>query len=514
MTDMQKHKGILSNDELSSYLDDLHGTPYRSNFQRWHQLLYACHYTTNGKGLPAFIYWCKKELNLGVLIEDAQDAWRDINNVDSDLLIYDAFYLADELAKQGKSKLKNRLNLDEPAKINAALKRLVNNIQMREEVSTCIDEMAAMEYIPHLMLYETLLAIKERTEIPITVLKSMYESAVIDHKSSDLTWPSYTRYSDGRVKPKATFSNFKYFCSTQGVEVLCNHMSQELNIKFQGEFITELHLFDLMNEAGLSGYRQTLPAMLRSMSRENIGYHPVKAWLRPATWDGVDRIDTLMTKLNVRRCPPDLLRIYLTRWLLGGIEAVYNDNGLDKQSMLVLHGKPACGKTTFFESLIPEDVRHHWFTPNVREPWNANENKHAVISWLTEVSNLHELLLYGHAARGRRRTLIDMSEHLDSGFDTPRRRERAIRRHFYCAGITALEPRLPFAVDRRYFVLPIHDIKFNLEIDAQQLWLQVKQLYDDGQRHLLLKSELKRHNEYGKVLSTHPHWITNRKRHA
>jgi Virulence-associated protein E-like domain len=508
-TDAQ-FKGLLNNEALFSYLKELGGEPYKADFKRWHQLLYACHYATQGKGLPAFIQWCSMSLDMTEALDDARECWHEVDENDATYSLYNTQHLAIELAKQGSDRLKNRLVLDEPERIKLKLKQLLNNISTRDQVVGCIDAIAEIDYIPPFDLYEMFLSIKERTEVPLNVLEQMYADVIITKKNVLTGALNVTQ--GGKSKP--TLSNFTYFCKTQGIDVVVNHMTHEVNIIYQGKRIERLHLLDLLNEAGFAGFTGKLETMLRTLSRENKGFHPVAQWLDGCEWDGIDRIDELMKKLNVRRCPPKLLYMYLTRWLLGGIEAVYNENGIAKQSMLVLHGKPACGKTSFFESLVPAEFRRDWFTPNVRQPWNSAENKKSIASWLTEVSNIHELLLAGHAVSGRVRTLLDMTAHLDADNDTFYRREKTTRRMFYGAGITTLKDRIPFSVDRHYFVIPIYDIKFNLEIDVQQLWLQIKQLYDDGQRHILLRSEIKQHYDYAKILSTHPYWIIKRKRHA
>lgn len=508
-TDAQ-YKGLLSNEDLFSYLKELNGKPYKGDFKRWHQLLYACHYATDGKGLPSFIQWCSMSLGMTDTLDDARECWHEVDVNEASYLLYNTQHLAVELAKQGSDRLKDRLAFDEPERIKLKLKQLVNNITTRDKVVNCIEAISEIDSVPPFDLYETFLAIKERTEVPVRVLEQMYADAVTTKKN--VLIGTLDIAANGKARP--TLSNFTYFCKTQGIDVVMNHMTHEINIRFQGKRIEDIHLLDLLNEAGFSGFGKNLAAMLRTVSRDNKGFHPVAEWLEGKQWDGQDRIEQLMTKLNVRRCPPDLLRIYLTRWLLGGIEAVYNEHGLSKQSMLVLHGKPACGKTAFFESLIPEAYRRDWFTANVRQPWNSSENKQSIASWLTEVSSIHELLLMANQVSGRKRTLLDMTAHLDADQDKYYNREVTTRRMFYGAGITTFNDRISFAVDRHYFVLPIHDIKFNLEIDMRQLWLQIKQLYTDGQRHSLLKAELKRHHEYAKVLSTHPFWIIKRKRHA
>lgn len=500
-------KGILSNDELSSFLSELNIAPYKSDFQRWWRILYCSHHATDGLGLPAFLHWCGTDVDLRDVIEEATQSWDEITEINP---IYNVDYLARELASQGKMRLQERLATSHPVKLSRKLKQLINEIRVREDVSHCVDEMAELGNLPQLEIYETFREIKDKTEVPLKILESMYESALARHNKNNTSWPDVRTIKGGKLKPLPTFNNFKHFCHIRGVRLVNNLMSHDTEIHLDGEVIDDLHLRDLMNEAGLSGFGTRLRPALKNLASENEPYHPIKAWLKDHKWDGVDRIELLVAKLNVLRCPPEIVRIYLTRWLLCGIGAVYSETGITNQSMLVLQGKPGCGKTTFFESLLPEDKRPKWFIGGIREPWNSEPKAKVINSWLIEITRLEELLIYGRVIKGRKRTLTDMSNFIDSGFDVIRTKETP-RRAFFCAGISTYDERIAYAADRHYFVIPIDDINFNAQIDERQLWLQIKSLYDDGQRHHLLKSELDRHLRYSSILSTRPRWTIEKR---
>lgn len=496
-------KGMLTNEELSSYLSDLSISPYKSDFQRWWRVLYCSHYATGGLGLPAFMQWCETDADLAKKRDTIQENWEDLTEVNP---IYDVDYLARELAAQGKMRLQERLAMSHPVKLNSKLRKLIQDINSQQEIGHAITAMAELGSMSQLQIYETFQRIKKRTSIPLKVLEDMYELELHRVLSQNTAWPNVLTNRHGKVRPKATINNFRYFCTTRNIRITLNQMTQEIEIHHDNEVIDEIYLRDLMGEAGLSGYGRELIVVMRVVAKDSQPHHPVRDWLGAEKWDGVDRIELLGAKLDTPRCPPDLLRIYLTRWMLGGIEAIYNHKyGVDKQSMLVLHGPPGCGKTTFFEQLIPDAFRYQWFAQNIREPWTAQENAISRKTWLTEIVRLDELLLYGYGIKGRARTLADMSAHLDAQCDKAIQTV-FVRRTFFGAGITTYNERLPFAADRHYFVVPVGEVDIRTELDIKQVWLQIKKYYDDGQRHTLLKSELTKHMRYAGIVSTRPRW--------
>lgn len=388
------------------------------------------------------------------------------------------------------------------------IKRLVNEIRVREDVYHCIEELAALGAISELDLYDALLMMRERTEIPLRVLKPMYQSALDDFNEKLIDWPDVRQNSR---QPLSTYNNFKYLCELKNIELRENPMTHSCDVTIDSEAINETELLDIIVSSGLKGYYKTIAAVSKRLAGKYPAIHPVQAWLRDDKWDGNDRIGYLIEKLDVLDCPEKLVRIYLTRWMLGAMEGVYNPQGVTKQSMLVLQGKSGCGKTTFLESLLPQEHMHEWFGIGGRVPWDARHLRRNTSKWLLEFTSFQEFLVHGHKVLSNRHVLADASDFLDRGIDVVGN-NATVRRMFFCAGITSKEARIAYSADRHYFVVPIGTIKFNIEIDVKQLWLQIRDLYEDGQRHTLLKAEFNKHMRYASVISTRPHWTEEKQR--
>jgi len=392
--------------------------------------------------------------------------------------------------------------------IQQRIKKLINDIRVREDIYHCIDEVAKLGTISELDLYDALLMMRERTEIPLRVLKPMYQAALDTFNKNNIDWPDIRKNSD---KPLSTYNNFKHLCEIRNIQMAYNLMTHDCDATINDEPISEAEVLDIIISAGLTGYRSTIRSVSKRLAGDKFSIHPVHIWLGDEKWDGVDRIEFLIDKLNIQQCPAALSRIYLTRWLLGAMDAIYNVHGVAKQSMLVLQGKSGCGKTIFFESLLPQEYMHEWFRAGGRIPFDKRNLAKNTHKWLIEVTSFQEYLVHGHVIAGRRTNLTDMSLFLDGRSDTIGGRTTD-RRMFFCAGITTKDVRIAYAADRHYFVLPIDTIKFHMEIDQKQLWLQIRSLYDDGQRHMLLKAEFDKHMRYATVLSTRPHWTDEKQR--
>lgn len=389
-----------------------------------------------------------------------------------------------------------------PADIGQTIKKLVNNIRVREDVYKCIDELAALGTISELDLYDGFLLIRERTEIPLRVLQPMYESATDELNEYNFNWPDV---APSTSKPLATYKNFKHLCELKNITLSDNLMTHSCSATINDEAISEAELLDIIISAGLYGYHKTIRAVSKRLAGIGKATHPVDVWLGKDKWDGVDRIEFLITKLDIQDCTDKLARVYLTRWMLGAMEGVYSERGVAKQSMLVLQGKSGCGKTHFFESLLPQEFMHEWFGAAGRTPWNLRNLRVNTKKWLLEFTSFEEYLVHGFSVGGRRTALADVATFLDRASDALGN-HTTDRRMFFCAGITSKNVRIAYAADRRYFVIPIGTIKFSMSIDLRQLWLQIKSLYEDGQRHTLLADEFKQHMRYANVISTRPHW--------
>jgi len=391
--------------------------------------------------------------------------------------------------------------------IKQEIKRIINDLRVRDDTANCIAELAKLGPINELDVYEALTEVREKTDIPLRVLDPMYRA-----ETATVNLSGWHDMKATTGKPASTYKNFRLFCFNNNITTRYNLMTHECDVLLGDEPISEEELLEMVVEAGLNGYHKTIGAASKRMADGEKPYHPVAAWLEGHEWDGIDRIGKLVDKLNMRDCPEALARTYLTRWLLGGMDCVYNEDGTTNQSMLVLHGKSGCGKTLFFEDLLPQKYFSDWFGNAGRTPWDKRNLRVNTKKWLLEFESFQELLVHGYSNSSRRTTLADVGLFLNRNCDVLSKYKNNDRHMFFCAGITSKDRRIAFAADRHYFVIGIGTIKHEIIINARQIWLQVKVLYDNGQRHRLLDEEFRRHMRYANVMSTRPDWVSEKPR--
>lgn len=85
--------------------------------------------------------------------------------------------------------------------------------------------------------------------------------------------------------------------------------------------------------------------------------NPLKDYLKKLEWDGHDHIFKLAKSIKSLTGDIDWRARMLKRWFVGMIENVYGGNC---PLMLVLTGKQLTGKTSFFNQLLPDDLKKYY----------------------------------------------------------------------------------------------------------------------------------------------------------
>ena len=98
-------------------------------------------------------------------------------------------------------------------------------------------------------------------------------------------------------------------------------------------------------------------ALLAVVSAERL-YHPVKEYLNGLTWDGTERLDTLLVEYMGAEDTP-YVRAVTRKTLCAAVARIY-EPGIKFDSMLVLNGPQGMGKSTFYALLGRE-----WFSDSL-----------------------------------------------------------------------------------------------------------------------------------------------------
>lgn len=124
-------------------------------------------------------------------------------------------------------------------------------------------------------------------------------------------------------------------------------------------------------------------ALLAVVSSERL-YHPVKEYLSALTWDGKERLDTLLVDYMGADDTPYVRAV--TRKTLVAAVARIHEPGVKFDSVLVLNGPQGCGKSTFFSKLGREWYSDSLTISDMKDGKTAAEKLQGY--WLLELGEL------------------------------------------------------------------------------------------------------------------------------
>ena len=219
-------------------------------------------------------------------------------------------------------------------------------------------------------------------------------------------------------------------------------------------------------------------------------YNPAAIWIESKPWDGVNRFPALVESLDSKN--PDLTQIWLWRWLIGAVAAVYEPRGIDNSSVLVLQGEQYLGNTSWFWSLLGNNPDLGKESAIIN-PHDKDTVLQAIEYWLVELGELD--------ATFRKSDIAALKGFISRSRDEIRRpfgrtNSKYPRRTMFFASVNP-KYYLSDEQNRRFWTIQCGDkLNPNHGIDVQQLWAQVKAQYDKGARWKLTKEEVGVLNEY------------------
>lgn len=216
-------------------------------------------------------------------------------------------------------------------------------------------------------------------------------------------------------------------------------------------------------------------------------YHPARQWLESKEWDGVTRVRDLFETLKVKNGWEETRDLYMKKWLISGIAALYAKNYWTK-IVLVLVGEGSIGKTTWFENLFGEISGEAFKDGVILDPSNKDSRFLVISNWCVELGELSA----SFRKRDREELKAFITERADD-FRAPYSREsvRFPRQCFFGASVDQSEFLKDEAGDLRFACLPVVDITFDHGLDLQQVWAEVKEVwFDTGEKWWLEGDEI------------------------
>lgn len=209
--------------------------------------------------------------------------------------------------------------------------------------------------------------------------------------------------------------------------------------------------------------------MLVYLSNRN-RYHPVCDYLDGLKWDGVERIDTWLTKYAGAEDTP-LTRAIGAIWLTAAVKRVRSP-GCKFDEMLILEQSEGTLKSTAMETLAGG-----WFSDSLQLGTDSKETIELTNGkWIIEIAEL----------RGLKRDVLSIKAFLSRRKETARmayaRNTVTVPRQFVCVGTTNHSEYLADTTGNRRF-WPVKVVKFDIEalkVDRDQIWAEAAEREASG----------------------------------
>jgi putative DNA primase/helicase len=308
-------------------------------------------------------------------------------------------------------------------------------------------------------------------------------SAPVARAVLEASLPDWLKRDGQRLRPFNTSANLAALMQLGGWTGRYNEMTHRTELACNGGLSTRdddlntnlTRLGDWAVVHGLS--RESIAEFVDAIGRDS-AFHPVRTWVESTAWDGQDRREALLGTLILTdpRQQPLAARL-LHKWMLQGIGALYEFDGLTANGMLVLAGPQFAGKTHWVRHLVPlpgavaEGV--------TVDPDNKDTLIRAIGAFLVEVGELDGTMRKADIAR-LKGFLTNNQDEIRLPY--AKRSSLYKRRTLFVGTVNGTGFLVDDTGNRRFWVI---DVERCSTLDAQtmqQVWAQYLSLYRQGER--------------------------------
>ena len=262
-----------------------------------------------------------------------------------------------------------------------------------------------------------------------------------------------------------------------------NSMEKDTSIAFRTHFNDWLK----HNFLGAPGGHQVSKEFLNTLLDGPRRYNPVLAHLTPLVWDGVDRFSEVADCMDV--ADRQILDYALQKFFIGAVAAAdyaehspHNFAEPKFDLVFTLQGPQGIGKTQFFGSLLPKELKEYYRT-GVRLGGTGSENKDAIMlatsGWIVELGELDSTF----SRKGNSETKGFLSNSVDSlRLPYGEKIVATPRQSIYVGSVNPSDFLTDPTGARRYLPVSVSSIDAARiqKIDKDQLWAQAMKMYLDG----------------------------------
>ena len=305
------------------------------------------------------------------------------------------------------------------------------------------------------------------------------------------TWP----HMSGNGQPLNTIPNLERLLENYGFTVRYDVIRKDMAITYPGQCGSP----DNYNQAALNTVtslcalnrlpKGDVPAFLLNIGDRHL-VNPVMDFITVTPWDGRSRFADLLATVQTRDgFDRDLFALMLRRWLISAVAAAAMPSGFWSKGVLVFQGAQSLGKTAWFRSLVPSDLRRLVKVGAIINPDNKDTVISAVSHWLVELGELDGTLRKADIARLKEFISQDVDQ-----FRRPygRSEEKFQRRTVFFASVNPERFLADDTGNVRWWTVPVASLDYQHGIDIQQLWAEVFEWFKAGERWWLDRDEEQR----------------------
>lgn len=212
---------------------------------------------------------------------------------------------------------------------------------------------------------------------------------------------------------------------------------------------------------------------LKAIADRN-AYNPVMEWINEKPWDGKDRLSSVIENIEVPASYEDVKWLYLRKWFMCAVGILNNGlNGeiLDYEGILVFQGDQGLGKTMWFKSLVPKNLRH-LIRDGLELDLNNKDSRMTFAShWLVELGELDATFKKSEISALKAFTTMS-SDKIRRPYD--RVDTVLYRRTVMFASVNDEQFLQDTTGNRRFWCLPTTKLSIPDDFEPQQFWAQVK----------------------------------------
>jgi putative DNA primase/helicase len=287
-----------------------------------------------------------------------------------------------------------------------------------------------------------------------------------EHYFRGIKWDRDYCYAekDKKIRPRLHMNNLKLALEEEDIKLKFNEFSRQVIMDDKDWEDTDLMVLKAVcMKYGFKGVNSSDLLLVRTQIARETLYHPIKTYLESLTWDGVARVDTLLS--TYFDAPDnDYTKAIMRKVLAGAIKRIY-EPGCEMQYVLVLSGTSDIGKSSFWRRLAGE-----WFSDDLqltdmgpRTGTEKIQNK-----WLVELAELSGM---------RKAEMETVKGFITRQADNCRmaygRDTETIPRHSILVGTTNSDGFLKDITGNKRFLVVKVNKRLQDDLDRDQIWAEV-----------------------------------------